>query len=417
MKKKLSAVIKKTKKKLNFKKIFSKNKDDGFNIFEVVVIIFISVLFGIIVGCIISTSNLGLVGKEASEELQEVISTYTNIVDEYYEDVDEKDLMNAAISGMVSILNDPYSTYLDNNQTYSFNQSVDGEYVGLGITITWTDGDCTITEVVKDSPAEKAGLKVDDLIVAVDKNDITKSTLEEISQLLTGKKGTSVKLEVMREGERLKLEVTRDIIQIQSVFSSIKDNNIGYIKIDNFAANTFKQFEKELKKLEKKKIESLIIDVRCNTGGRLNQVNEILDMFLGKNVEIYRIETKGKQKKVYTTDKTTRNYPVVVLVDEGSASASEILASAFHDKYKKATIVGVTTYGKGSIQKAVELPGGSSLKYTTQRWLTSKGKSLQDKGLNPDVVIEQSKEYYDNPTDENDAQLQKALEVLNRKES
>lgn len=417
MKKKLSAVIKKTKKKLNFKKIFSKNKDDGFNIFEVVVIIFISVLFGIIVGCIISTSNLGLVGKEASEELQEVISTYTNIVDEYYEDVDEKDLMNAAISGMVSILNDPYSTYLDNNQTYSFNQSVDGEYVGLGITITWTDGDCTITEVVKDSPAEKAGLKVDDLIVAVDKNDITKSTLEEISQLLTGKKGTSVKLEVMREGERLKLEVTRDIIQIQSVFSSIKDNNIGYIKIDNFAANTFKQFEKELKKLEKKKIESLIIDVRCNTGGRLNQVNEILDMFLGKNVEIYRIETKGKQKKVYTTDKTTRNYPVVVLVDEGSASASEILASAFHDKYKKATIVGVTTYGKGSIQKAVELPGGSSLKYTTQRWLTSKGKSLQDKGLNPDVVIEQSKEYYDNPTDENDAQLQKALEVLNKKES
>ena len=417
MKKKLSAVIKKTKKKLNFKKIFSKNKDDGFNIFEVVVIIFISVLFGIIVGCIISTSNLGLVGKEASEELQEVISTYTNIVDEYYEDVDEKDLMNAAISGMVSILNDPYSTYLDNNQTYNFNQSVDGEYVGLGITITWTDGDCTITEVVKDSPAEKAGLKVDDLIVAVDKNDITKSTLEEISQLLTGKKGTSVKLEVMREGERLKLEVTRDIIQIQSVFSSIKDNNIGYIKIDNFAANTFKQFEKELKKLEKKKIESLIIDVRCNTGGRLNQVNEILDMFLGKNVEIYRIETKGKQKKVYTTDKTTRNYPVVVLVDEGSASASEILASAFHDKYKKATIVGVTTYGKGSIQKAVELPGGSSLKYTTQRWLTSKGKSLQDKGLNPDVVIEQSKEYYDNPTDENDAQLQKALEVLNKKES
>ena len=417
MKKKLSAVIKKTKKKLNFKKIFSKNKDDGFNIFEVVVIIFISVLFGIIVGCIISTSNLGLVGKEASEELQEVISTYTNIVDEYYEDVDEKDLMNAAISGMVSILNDPYSTYLDNNQTYSFNQSVDGEYVGLGITITWTDGDCTITEVVKDSPAEKAGLKVDDLIVAVDKNDITKSTLEEISQLLTGKKGTSVKLEVMREGERLKLEVTRDIIQIQSVFSSIKDNNIGYIKIDNFAANTFKQFEKELKKFEKKKIESLIIDVRCNTGGRLNQVNEILDMFLGKNVEIYRIETKGKQKKVYTTDKTTRNYPVVVLVDEGSASASEILASAFHDKYKKATIVGVTTYGKGSIQKAVELPGGSSLKYTTQRWLTSKGKSLQDKGLNPDVVIEQSKEYYDNPTDENDAQLQKALEVLNKKES
>ena len=159
MKKKLSTFFKKTKKKLNFKTIFSKNKEDGFNIFEVVVIIFISVLFGIIVGCIIATSDLGLVGREASEELQEVISTYTNIVDEYYEDVDEKELMNAAISGMVSVLDDPYSTYLDSSQTYNFNQSVDGSYTGLGITITWTDGDCTITEVVKDSPAEKAGLK------------------------------------------------------------------------------------------------------------------------------------------------------------------------------------------------------------------------------------------------------------------
>lgn len=417
MKKKLSAVFKKMKKKLNLKKIFSKNKDDGFNIFEVVVIIFISVLFGVIVGCIISSSDLGLVGREASEELQEVISTYTNIVDEYYEKVDEKELMNAAISGMVSVLDDPYSTYLDNNQTYNFNQSVDGEYVGLGITIMWNDGECVITEVNKDTPAEKAGLKVDDLIVAVDKNDVTKSTLEEISQLLTGEKGTKVNIEVVREGERLEFEVKRDTIQIQSVFSSVKDKNIGYIKIDNFASNTFKQFEKELKKLEKKKIESLIIDVRCNTGGRLNQVNDILDIFLGKNVEIYRIETKGKQKKIYTTDKENRSYPVVVLVDEGSASASEILASAFHDKYKKATIVGVTTYGKGSIQKAVELPGGSSLKYTIQRWLTSKGKSLQDKGLTPDVEVEQSKEYYENKTDENDAQLQKALEILNKKES
>ncbi len=414
MKKKLSNLFKKGRKKLNLKKIFSKNKEDGFNTFEVVIIIFISVLFGIIVGCIIATSNFGLIGSEVSEELQEVITTYDNIVNEYYEDVDEEELMNAAISGMVSILDDPYSTYLDSSQTYSFNQSVDGEYVGLGITITWTDGDCIITEVVKDSPAEKAGLKMDDLIVMVDKTDITKYTLEEISALLTGEEGTKVKLTVMRNEEKLEFNVTRDVIQIQSVFGSVKGNNVGYLKIDNFASNTFKQFEKELKKLEKKNIESLIIDVRCNSGGRLNQVNSILDMFLGKNVEIYRIETKGEQKKIYTTDKTTRSYPVVVLVDEGSASASEILASAFHDKYKKATIVGMTTYGKGSIQKAVELPGGSSLKYTTQRWLTSKGKSLQDKGLTPDVVVEQSEEYYNNPTDDNDTQLQKALELLNK---
>ena len=185
--------------------------------------------------------------------------------------------------------------------------------------------------------------------------------------------------------------------------------------MDTFASNTAKQFSKELKKLEKKNVDSLIIDVRNNSGGRLSQVKEILDEFLGNKVEIYRIETKGKVEKVYTSDKIKRNIPVVVLVNEGSASASEILATAFMDRYKNATIVGTVTYGKGTIQKAVELSSGASLKYTTQKWLTSKGEYLQDKGLTPDIEVNQKGEYYDNPTDENDAQLQKAIEVLTTK--
>lgn len=405
-------------KKIEKKKISTREKEEGFNLFEVIVIIFISVLFGVIVGCIISSSKIGLVGAEVSTELQEVITTYDNIISEYYDKVDEKELMNAAISGMVSVLDDPHSTYLNSNDTYSFNQTVDGEYVGLGITITWMDGVCTIVEVMDNSPAEKQGLKVGDVIVAVDANDVTASTLDEISSLLTGSEGSSVSVTVEREGERKDFTVKRSVIEIKSALSKVikkDDSKIGYIYVDTFASNTAKQFSKELKKLEKKNVDSLIIDVRNNSGGRLSQVKEILDEFLGNKVEIYRIETKGKVEKVYTSDKIKRNIPVVVLVNEGSASASEILATAFMDRYKNATIVGTVTYGKGTIQKAVELSSGASLKYTTQKWLTSKGEYLQDKGLTPDIEVNQKGEYYDNPTDENDAQLQKAIEVLTTK--
>lgn len=406
------------KKKKGLKSFFSGKKSEGFNTFEVVLIIFISVLFGVIVGCIISATKVGVVGSEISTELQEVITTYDNIINEYYDKVSEKDLMNAAISGMVSILDDPYSTYMDSNSTYNFNQSVDGEYVGIGITITWMDGICTITEVNKKGPAYEKGLKVGDIIKAVNNNDVTNSTLDDISNLLAGAEGSEVVITVERNGEEKDFKVKRTVIELESVTGNvIKEDgkNIGYIYIETFAANTYEQFSKQLKKLEKKNIDSLIIDVRGNSGGRLNQVNSILDEFLDKKIEIYRIETKGEVEKIYTKNKTKRNYPVVVLVNDGSASASEILATAFKDKYKNATIVGTTTYGKSSIQKAIELSSGSSLKYTTQKWLTSKGVDLQGNGLKPDVEIEQSADFYDNPIDENDMQLKKAIEVIKEK--
>lgn len=415
----LSKLFKKKKtKKSWFKNLFKGRGEDSFNTFEVVLIIFVSVLFGVIVGCIISSTRLGLVGDEISTELEEVITTYDNIMSEYYDEVDEKELMNAAISGMVSILDDPYSTYLDSNSTYNFNQSVDGEYVGLGITITWLDGICTITEVNKDAPAYKQGLKVGDIITAVDYNDVTKSTLDEISGLLTGAEGSEVVVTVNRNGETKEFKVKRAVIEIESVSGKViesDDNKVGYIDIDTFASNTYNQFVKQLKTLEKKDIDSLIIDVRCNSGGRLSQVNKILDEFLDKKVEIYRIETKGKVEKIYTENKTKRSYPVVVLVNDGSASASEILATAFNDKYKNATIVGTTTYGKSSIQKAVELSSGSSVKYTIQKWLTSKGKDLQGKGLKPDVEVQQGEAYCDDLEYEKDTQLKKAVEILTNK--
>ena len=227
MKNKFTFFDKKNKpKKKNKKSKTNFNKSvEGFTLFEVVMIIFISVLFGIIVGCIISVSKLGVIGPNVSKEMQEVIATYNNIIDEYYGEVDEKKLMNAAISGMVSILDDPYSIYMDNDDTHSFNQSVDGEYVGLGITITWIDGVCTVVEVAKNSPAEKQGIKVDDIIIEVNSNDVTKSTLEEISTLLTGEKGTSVSIKMKRGEEEKDFTVVRDIIEIQSVTSKVYEED------------------------------------------------------------------------------------------------------------------------------------------------------------------------------------------------
>lgn len=229
MKKKFTFFDKKNKSKKKIKKNKTKLKKsvEGFTTFEVIMIIFISVLFGIIVGCIISVSKLGIIGPNVSKEMQEVITTYNSIINEYYGEVDEKKLMNAAISGMVGILDDPHSVYMNSDDTYNFNQSVDGEYVGLGITITWVEGVCTVVEVAENSPAEKQGIKVDDVIIGVDSKDVTKSTLEEISELLTGEKGTSVSIKMKRGEEEKDFTVTRDIIEIKSVTNKVFEANVS----------------------------------------------------------------------------------------------------------------------------------------------------------------------------------------------
>lgn len=189
-----------------------------------------------------------------------------------------------------------------------------------------------------------------------------------------------------------------------------EDQKIGYIKIDLFSNTTYQEFIKELKKLEKKKIASLIIDVRDNSGGHLDQVQKLVDIFLEKKAVIYQIEGKSS-KKVYATTKEKRNYKIAVLINHTSASASEILAAAMQESYK-ATIIGTNSYGKNSIQKQQKLSNGSLVKYTVKKWLTPNGKSIENNGVIPDIVVGQKEDYYNNPTIDNDQQLQKAIEIL-----
>lgn len=395
-------------------------KDKGFNTFEVVVIIIISILFGFVVGCIISFSKVSLKGEVVSEEASEIISTYNSIVDNYYDTIDEKELMDAAISGMINSLDDPYSSYMDDSETTSFNQTVDGEYIGIGVTVAYKDGKCYILDMFSGSNAEKSGLKIKDLIIKIGQKDVTNLSLDEISNLIRGKSGTKVKITVIRGEEEKTFSVERSSIEVPSVYSKVitkDDKKIGYLLIDTFAANAYKQFNIELKKVENKNVNGLIIDVRNNSGGYLSQVQKILEKFFDENVVLYQIETKGKKQKIYSTTSEKRNYPMVILVNKSSASASEILVASFKDNYKNSYIVGTITYGKGTIQKSLKLSSGSSIKYTTQKWLTPKGKSINEKGITPDYEVEQGDSYFSDPIDDNDLQLKKAIELLMQKES
>lgn len=391
---------------------------NSFNTIEVLIIIIVSITFGIVVGVSLSFFRDEYRGEKVSNSLQELITVYQNILDSYYKNIDEKDLADAAIDGMMSSLDDPYSTYMDEENTETFNETVDGSYVGIGITITVDkNGDFSILDVADDSPAEKAKIKKGDVIIDIDGKELDGVSLDEVTTMVKGKEGSKLSLTILRDGKKIKKTVSRgsiDLVSVNSQVYALNNGNAGYISISSFAANTYKQFKKELKKVEDKNIMSLIIDVRSNPGGHLSQTKKILELFIKKNKVLYQVEFKGNKTKIKDQTKTFRSYPVVILVNSSSASASEILAAAFKDSYTNVTILGETTYGKGTVQTAYSLSDGSSLKYTTERWLTPKGKWIDGKGVTPDKEVLLTDEYLENPIAENDLQLQSALDILKK---
>lgn len=389
--------------------------DSKFSIFEVIIVTFISIIFGIIVGYILTYTSTPIKAIKSDPNLEEIISTYNTLKNNYYDDVDEVSLADNAIKGMVSSLNDSYSSFMDNKTTESFNESVDGYFVGIGVTIMYSDGYNQIIKVDDSGPGDKAGLKVNDIILSVDGNSVKGVYGEELTSLIKGKSGSKVKIMIKRGNTTKTVTVKRGIIEIENVTSHLLEENgkkIGYINVAVFASNTFKQFKKNLSRMEKKNAEALIIDLRDNPGGHLSQTRDILSMFFDKKTVLYELQNKNKVSKVYSSSNDTRNYPIVILVNGNSASASEVMASCFNDNYKNATIVGTKTYGKGTVQQTVKLSSGTSFKYTTEKWLTSKGKSVDGVGINPDINIELDQSYYSNQTYENDSQVKKAVEIL-----
>lgn len=403
-------------KKDNFFNIlnFDLENDSKFSIFEVVIIIFISIVFGIIVGYVLTYTRSPLGSVKSNSKLSEIISTYNSIKNNYYKEIDDDTLVNAAVSGMIGSLDDKYSNYMDSITTDSFNESVEGSFVGIGITIMY-DGEYNKIIAVDDKGPSNNNLKVDDLIVEVSGKDVRGIYGDDLKKLIRGKVGTTVKIKVLRNNKYLTFSIKRTNIEIKTVKSNyfdVENKKIGYLDVDVISSNTYKQFNKNLKRLENKNIDSLIIDLRDNPGGHLSQTKEILSMFFNKKTVLYQLKDKNTKKKIYSSSNETRSYPIVILVNDGSASASEIITSCFMENYNNIKVVGTTTYGKGTVQQSHQLSTGTSIKYTVQEWLTSKGKSINEKGIKPDEELLMNSEYYSNPTYNTDNQLQKAIEIL-----
>lgn len=393
-------------------------KKVGFNYLEVILIMIITLIIGGFLGGFVNqfvTKPTKQESSTVSDEFQEFLNTYEDIKENYYEEIDEGEMLNAGIKGMIEYLGDKYSVYMDEEETEEFNEQVEGKYVGIGTEIMQLeDGSVVVSNPFEGSPAAKAGLQAGDVIIRVNDTDVTGKTSSEVSNLIKKSADSTVNITVRRDDEEKTFTIERETIEIESVDSSVFDVNdkkVGYIYISIFAANTYQQFEQALEDLEKDGIDSLVIDVRSNSGGYLDCVTEIASLFLGKGKVIYQLDTKGIVEKVYDETKTKRDYPIAVLINSSSASASEILAASLKESYG-AEVVGVNSYGKGTVQRAYQLENGATVKYTIQKWLTPDGNWINEVGVEPTLRVEMNVDYYQNPSDETDNQLQEALKKV-----
>ena len=391
--------------------IFSDDKNN-YSFSEVFVVTLVSLIIGAFACFSVLTIFTG--GRnyfKLSKELSKFYDAYDTITDNYYGDISKEELVDSAISGMVSSVGDIYTSYSDTDTTSKFDEMVNGTYEGIGCVIQQSETDMKIITVYDNSPAEKAGLKVDDKIIKVDDIDISTTTASKLGDYIKSGAKDKITMTIIRGEEEKVVTLSREKIEIPVVTAKTFESNgkkIGYLQISIFSSVANKQFKENLEKLEKNGIDGLIIDVRNNNGGYLTTVTDITSSLLPKGKIIYQIQ-KG-DKKVATKDKTStkREYPIAVLVNGGSASASEILAGAIKESYK-GYVVGTKTYGKGTVQQVKKLSDGSMIKYTVENWLTPDGNWINEKGIEPTNVVDMDSAYYENPGDENDNQLQKAL--------
>lgn len=388
-----------------------------FNTLELILVIVMALVSGLLVGEIFFSNKSNSQSNVIyNQDIKDIEETYETILNEYYEDIDKTQLKQAAINGMLSILGDSYTNYFNEDTADTFNKELDGEFEGVGISIYQdTDGIATVSEVFDDSEAFKAGIKVNDKLIKFNNEDITKLTTSEIANKISGTK-SEFKLTIKREEKEETVNLKVGKVTIKSVSSKIietEKNKIGYIKIDIFALNTDEQFKKALTEIKNKNVSKLIIDLRDNSGGHLDTTINIASEFLNKNQVICQIKDKTKINKINSTKNNSDKYEVVVLVNEFSASASEVLSAALQEEYK-ATLVGVKTFGKGTVQTTYGLSNGTMIKYTSQTWLTSHGNSINKVGIKPDIEEKMNEKYYETGLEEDDNQFQKAIEVLDK---
>ena len=373
----------------------------------------LAVLLGL--GLVSCAGRLPFLGKEeaVSQETKEKLSGIQALIQkEYIGEVDEDALQTGICQGYVGALGDPYSAYYDEEQTSALMETTQGEYGGIGVVLTQNldTGVTTASSVYEDSPAMKAGMKDGDIIYQVEGRDVSGMALEEISGSIKGEKGTTVEITVLRgeEREEVSLTITRDTIQAETVKTRMLEDEIGYLAISEFDSVTLEQYREGLAELTTQGMEGLIVDLRGNPGGNLDTVCEILDLMLPEGLIVYTEDKDGNRQEFTSDEAQEVQVPLAVLVDENSASASEIYAGAIQD-YGIGQIVGTKTYGKGVVQTIYDLKDGTSLKLTVAEYFTPNGRNIDGEGITPDVEVT----YQRNENDpEADNQLDRAVEAL-----
>lgn len=328
-------------------------------------------------------------------------------------DLDEKEMVYGATAGMIEAAGDPYTVFFDPEETRKFLEDVSGEFEGVGMEIGIKDKQLQVVSPIKGTPADRAGLRPGDRIIKIGETVTADLAVEKAVSLIRGPQGTEVTLTVMREDweETRDITIKRETIRIPSMEWEIKNDDVAYVKIYQFSETLSQDFRKAAAEIINSKATKMIIDLRGNPGGYLEVSQEIAGWFLERDKTVV-VEDFGQNEEdvVYKAKGTARfaDYPIVILVNQGTASASEILAAALRDN-RGIKLIGETSYGKGSVQKLEQLADGSSLKVTVAKWLTPDGDQISEKGLEPDIKIEMTEEDYEK---ERDPQLDKALEVV-----
>ena len=372
---------------------------------------------GLLAGCGYRLSGLGessqknVISKEAQEKLSEI----QKLIEENYlheDEVDQEALTEGLYKGYVEALGDPYSVYYDAEETKTLLERTSGEFGGAGALMSQNreTGIITVAEVYEDSPAEKAGMKTNDILYAVEGEEVTGQDLSEVVSLIRGEIGTEVTVTVLRgkAAEEIELTIVRGKVETPTVRYEMKEDGIGYLRISEFDSVTYSQFMEAKQALEEQGMCGLIVDLRGNPGGNLSTVTQILNEILPKGLIVYTQDRNEKKEEIWSEGKTPLTIPLAVLVNGNSASASEIFSGAVQD-YGIGTIIGTTTYGKGVVQQLFPLSDDTIAKLTISEYFTPKGRNIDGIGIEPDIEIEYEP---DETNPEADNQLEKAMETV-----
>ena len=360
--------------------------------------------------------NYILVESSDGEDIANELSKFKKIIDKYYiGEVDEEKLKEGAIKGYIEGLDDPYSEYISKEEMEEYMEQTNGNFVGIGIYMTkdLENDRVVILSTIKNSPAEKAGLQAGDLIISVDGTEYKADDMTEASNKIKGEENTTVELEILRNGQKLSFEIKREKVKVNEIETEVLESNIGYMNISSFDEETGADFKEKFEQLQQKNITSLIIDLRNNGGGIVDEALEIAECIADKgSILLYEINKENEEEIIKSEEDPIVNIPVILLVNENTASASEILAGALKD-LGKAKIVGTKTYGKGVIQTLLSLKDGSGIKITSAEYLTPNKNKINEIGIEPDYVVELPDGVDVLEVErENDTQLEKAIELL-----